>query len=256
MNSRVFFFLLSWFWLGTLMPAEASPRRERTATNFETEFLSDPALLQEEPRVIPKASPTPPAPTTPQPTASPSEPAPTTDAQASAPPAPAVATQVRWREMEDADGRRLRVAVDGSQEVRTQTGVRPSDLPLDSGAIGARRSSRETAIAINAPAGGGLFVGTEIPYPTEYAPARVQGGWGSGYTVVPSTPTRFGSRETGVRVGPGGFQSTEFEGFINYGSPIRTLAPVFDAEGRPAGFQVIETPNRILQPVFRTIEIR
>lgn len=106
---------------------------------------------------------------------------------------------------------------------------------------------------------GHLFVGQTIPVPVEYAPARVSQTVGPGTittVVVPSTPTRFAPVETGVSFGDNGLRSRELSGFINYGSPIRTLAPVFDAQGQPAGYQVIETPNRILQPVFRNIEMR
>jgi hypothetical protein len=243
---------LVFFGQGLAAWAQSSVREKRGPSNFATEFLTDPALLREEPRVIPRPSPQDPVSSTPAPASS------TEEAQSSEPvptPTPAATRPIRWREMEDADGRRLRVAVDGDEEIRVQTGVLQSELPRDSGAMTARRV-RESNVAITMPSGSGLFVGTEIPFPTDYSPARVSAGWGSGTTVVPSTPTRFGSRETGVHFGPGGFRQTEFEGFIDYGSPIRTIAPVFDAEGRPAGFQIIETPNRILQPVFRTIEIR
>jgi len=73
--------------------------------------------------------------------------------------------------------------------------------------------------------------------------------------VVPATPTRFATTPVGTSFGNNGFRSREFQGFINYGSPIRTFAPVFDAQGRQVGLQVFETPNPVLQPVFRTIEI-
>ena len=105
----------------------------------------------------------------------------------------------------------------------------------------------------------GLFVGQTVPVPTEYAPARWQTSVGSGgvtTVVIPATPTRFAPLQTGITLGSEGMRSTELRGFMDYGSPIRTLVPIFDAQGRVIGYQAIESPNRILQPVIRTIEVR
>ena len=50
-----------------------------------------------------------------------------------------------------------------------------------------------------------------------------------------------------------GFEETAIEGFIDYGSPIRTAVPVYNDKGEIIGTAVQEYPNPILQPVFRTI---
>lgn len=100
-----------------------------------------------------------------------------------------------------------------------------------------------------------IFVGQEIPVPTGYSPARVQVGAGGYPVVTPSQPSSFETRRTGVLMESNGtarFEVTEFEGFINYGSPIRTAIPVYDEKGNPVGIQVLTTPNPILQPVFKT----
>ena len=86
-----------------------------------------------------------------------------------------------------------------------------------------------------------IEVVVEFRYPTEFEPPKVPniavgfGGAGAGYTpVTPTTPTTFETRNTGVTlevepvVGPDGEtidlnlapQVVEFDGFINYGSPI------------------------------------
>src|SRR4030095_9326548 len=92
----------------------------------------------------------------------------------------------------------------------------------------------------------------EFRYPTEFDPPQIPqnfgntGGNGGGtgvtlqlpgsFPVTPTTPTGFETRNTGVTlevepvVGPDGYtidlslvpQVVEFEGFINYGSPITT----------------------------------
>jgi hypothetical protein len=68
-----------------------------------------------------------------------------------------------------------------------------------------------------------------------------------------STPRAFETRRTGVSIDPSGFEETELEGFIDYGSPIRTVVPVYNEKGELVGTAVQEHPNPILQPVFRTI---
>jgi general secretion pathway protein D len=116
----------------------------------------------------------------------------------------------------------------------------------------------------------------EFIYPTEYEPPElpnsvgatgglggggIDGGGGAGiFPVTPATPTAFETRNTGVtleiqptigannlvidlRFAP---EIVEFEGFINYGSPI--TSPTSDALGNPA--QVVITENRIEMPVF------
>ena len=50
-----------------------------------------------------------------------------------------------------------------------------------------------------------------------------------------------------------GFEETYIEGFIDYGSPIRTVVPVYNEKGEVIGTTVQERRNPILQPVFKTI---
>lgn len=123
----------------------------------------------------------------------------------------------------------------------------------------------------------------EFIYPTEFDPpelpqqvgsANFGGGGGGGFPdipltgqvssfpVTPTTPTTFEMRPVGVTldvdatIGPDGFtidmalrpEVVEFEGFINYGSPIQ--AGAIDALGQPT--TVVLTENRIEQPVFST----
>jgi general secretion pathway protein D len=115
----------------------------------------------------------------------------------------------------------------------------------------------------------------EFIYPTEFEPPEIPqdfGGGGSlfggggvgqtggGFPVTPTTPTAFETRNTGVTLeveptlGADGYtidltlapEVVEFEGFVNYGSPIQTSA--VDALGNPT--TIILTENRIEQPVF------
>jgi len=115
----------------------------------------------------------------------------------------------------------------------------------------------------------------EFIYPTEYEPPelpnQVGGGFGGGggiglgttgssFPVTPATPTSFDTKKTGVTlevepsVGANDnvidlrFSPTivEFEGFVNYGSPI--TSPASDALGNPV--QIVITENRIEMPVF------
>ena len=123
----------------------------------------------------------------------------------------------------------------------------------------------------------------EFRYPTQFDPPKIPDTVGStsgtigGTTsvpITPTTPTAFETRNTGVTlevepvVGPDGItidlnlvpQVVEFEGFINYGSPI--LAP-------PSGFtdpltgmfnllgqnDRVLTPNVINQPIFNSRKI-
>ncbi|MBL6921214.1 MAG: type II and III secretion system protein [Akkermansiaceae bacterium] len=115
----------------------------------------------------------------------------------------------------------------------------------------------------------------EFIYPTEYEPPELPnqvgatgnnggvglgGGGGGGFPVTPATPTSFDTKKTGVtlevepqvgandnvidlRFSP---SVVEFEGFVNYGSPI--TSPASDALGNPV--QVVITENRIEMPVF------
>lgn len=112
----------------------------------------------------------------------------------------------------------------------------------------------------------------EFIYPTEYEPPQLPSSVGTTqaggdategaaiFPVTPATPTAFETRNTGVvleieptiadnnytidlRLVP---EMVEFEGFINYGSPIQS--PATDALGNPV--QITITENRIEQPVF------
>jgi general secretion pathway protein D len=119
----------------------------------------------------------------------------------------------------------------------------------------------------------------EFIYPTEYEPPELPnsvgatggvggaaGGGGAGiFPVTPATPTTFDTRKTGVileiepnvgandsvidlRFAP---EIVEFEGFVNYGSPI--TSPASDALGNPV--QVVITENRIEMPIFSTRKV-
>jgi general secretion pathway protein D len=120
----------------------------------------------------------------------------------------------------------------------------------------------------------------EFPYPTEYDPPQIPqnfggglqvgggggvGGGGAGggsFPVTPANPNSFQFRNTGVSmeveatVGDDGYtidlnlapEVTEFEGFINYGSPIQTTSTNALGQSVP----VVLTENKILQPVFAT----
>ncbi|QIF05683.1 Amuc_1098 family type IV pilus outer membrane protein [Roseimicrobium sp. ORNL1] len=117
----------------------------------------------------------------------------------------------------------------------------------------------------------------EFIYPTEFDPPQIPQSVGattgstvgtsssSTFPVTPTTPTAFEMRPVGVRmevdpvIGPDGYtidlnlapEVTEFEGFINYGSPINTSST--DALGNPT--TVTLTENRIEQPIFSTRKV-
>ena len=119
----------------------------------------------------------------------------------------------------------------------------------------------------------------EFRYPTQFQPPQIPQTFaerstfatgttigtgasaGSGaFPVTPTTPTAFETRNTGVTlevepvVGPDGVtidlnlvpQVVEFEGFVNYGSPIQTTSTNFLGQTST----VILTPNIINQPIF------
>lgn len=127
----------------------------------------------------------------------------------------------------------------------------------------------------------------EFIYPTDYTEPQLPsstgsndngnnngwpgiGGGGSqasinAFPVTPSTPTGFTTRPVGVtleiepNITDGQFvidfrfvpEIVEFDGFINYGSPISTAG--IDADGNPA--TVVITENRIEMPVFSTRKV-
>jgi general secretion pathway protein D len=120
----------------------------------------------------------------------------------------------------------------------------------------------------------------EFIYPTEYDPPEIPNSFGgggniagvpgvtqtgSGFPVTPATPTAFEVRNTGVTLevdpvlGADNYtidlnlapEVVEFDGFINYGSPIQTTA--IDGLGNIQN--VIITENRIEMPVFNTRKV-
>jgi len=113
----------------------------------------------------------------------------------------------------------------------------------------------------------------EFRYPSEYDLPQVQASTGTAFTpVVPTTPTAFEMKPTGITleveptVGPDGYtidlvlapRVVEFDGFINYGSPINasvagviTLVPLVLGPGT----EIVATQNVINQPVFSTREV-
>jgi general secretion pathway protein D len=115
----------------------------------------------------------------------------------------------------------------------------------------------------------------EFRYATQFTPPQVPnitGGGGVGGTVsisvvTPTTPTAFETRNTGVTlevepvVGPDGVtidlnlvpQVVEFEGFVNYGSPIFGINPSILTNALNS--QVLLTPNVINQPIFSTRKV-
>src|SRR5204862_3362121 len=124
----------------------------------------------------------------------------------------------------------------------------------------------------------------EFRYPTQFTPPQVPsitgGGSGTGTVsisvVTPTTPTAFETRNTGVTlevepvVGPDGVtidlnlvpQVVEFEGFINYGSPIfgiqppaTSLNPITGVTSLLTSPSVLLTQNVINQPIFSTRKV-
>jgi general secretion pathway protein D len=117
----------------------------------------------------------------------------------------------------------------------------------------------------------------EFRYPTTFTPPQVPSISSSTNTVVggvvpvvvtPTTPQTFETRNTGVTlevepvVGPDGItidlnlvpQVVEFEGFINYGSPINAVG-VNSVAGISVSTPVLLTENVINQPIFSTRKV-
>ena len=122
----------------------------------------------------------------------------------------------------------------------------------------------------------------EFPYPSEFNPPEPPPpntnngfttiGFGQVTTqgiVTPSTPTAFEKRNLGVTlevepiVGADGYtidlslspEVVDFDGFINYGSPILGAQGVF-VGGLPVAIQnTIITPNVVNQPIFSTRKV-
>jgi general secretion pathway protein D len=120
----------------------------------------------------------------------------------------------------------------------------------------------------------------EFRYPTQFQPPQIPQTTGGGNSsgsgmnttiniqpVTPTTPTAFETRNTGVTlevepvVGPDGVtidlnlvpQVVEFEGFINYGSPI--LAPKVSLFAGLTQADRVLTDNVINQPIFSTRKV-
>ncbi len=105
-----------------------------------------------------------------------------------------------------------------------------------------------------------ITAGQQIPVPVQYAAPQVIANQQGGVVVVPATPTSFGVVQTGATMGSDGagntmLRDTEFNGFVNYGSPIRAVVPAQNQRGQPNAVQVI-LPNPVLVPVTTTIERR
>jgi general secretion pathway protein D len=144
-----------------------------------------------------------------------------------------------------------------------------------------------------------ITLSREFPYPQEFEPPQVPQNSGGGSAVIgtssqsdpivtPSFPTDFTTRNLGVtlevepQIGPDGYtidlnlspEVVDFEGFINYGSPIyvpnrqflgQELNQQFDSVGNVVGAQLLDvftpttqrllTENVINQPIFSTRKV-
>lgn len=119
----------------------------------------------------------------------------------------------------------------------------------------------------------------EFRYPSEYDLPQITQTPGAVFTpVTPTSPTAFETKPVGIvlevdpTVGPDGYtidlvlspRVVEFEGFINYGSPISTVATITQGSQDPiTGFftinafnqNILVTENVINQPVFSSREV-
>ena len=111
----------------------------------------------------------------------------------------------------------------------------------------------------------------EFRYPSEYDLPQVSATTGlTQFTpVTPTTPTAFEMKPTGITleveptVGPDGYtielvlapRVIEFDGFINYGSPIRANIQYYEAGILLSQGIITVTDNVINQPVFSTREV-
>ncbi len=121
----------------------------------------------------------------------------------------------------------------------------------------------------------------EFRYPTEFDPpqvpqssgtsttsgGRVTGGFVTSPIITPTTPSAFETRNIGVTlevtptVGADGYtidldlspEVVDFDGFINYGSPILGLTSSGGIASRPSSS--IISPNVINQPIFSTRKV-
>jgi general secretion pathway protein D len=111
----------------------------------------------------------------------------------------------------------------------------------------------------------------EFRYPTQFDPPQVSAANGQQYTpVVPNAPTEWETKPTGITleveptIGPDSYtiemllvpRIIEFDGFINYGSPINATVAAINPLGGLFPSRTFEaTPNTINQPVFSTREV-
>ena len=115
----------------------------------------------------------------------------------------------------------------------------------------------------------------EFRYPTQFDPPQLSSAAGSQYTpVVPNSPSAWDTKNTGITleveptVGPDSYtielrlapRVIEFDGFINYGSPIKASVArisAVDLVGFSFGpsFEFIATENIMNQPVFSVREV-
>ncbi|MCX6968735.1 MAG: type II and III secretion system protein [Verrucomicrobia bacterium] len=111
----------------------------------------------------------------------------------------------------------------------------------------------------------------EFRYPSEYDLPQVSSTTGlTQFTpVTPTTPTAFEMKPTGITleveptVGPDGYtielvlapRVIEFDGFINYGSPINANIQYYELGVLLAQRTIVVTDNTINQPVFSTREV-
>ena len=108
----------------------------------------------------------------------------------------------------------------------------------------------------------------EFIYPTEFDPPEIPQEFGTAtgdggvasFPVTPTTPTAFETRNVGttLEVEPVISQDgtsvelnlapsvVEFEGMVNYGSPIQTFS---------GGEAIVLTENKIVQPIFRVVQL-
>jgi general secretion pathway protein D len=139
-----------------------------------------------------------------------------------------------------------------------------------------------------------IVVARELRYPTEFSPPQIPQSVGSSRTslisggtivksvsqqgnapITPTTPTAFEKRDVGITlevepvISPDGRtvdlniapSSVEFEGFIDYGTPIRNSITSFNLTeflfGTGSGLSSINflQENKILQPIFRTNKV-
>lgn len=118
-----------------------------------------------------------------------------------------------------------------------------------------------------------ITLAREVAFPTEYSAPTIIVGRGGGFTVIPSTPTKFEKRNVGVTsettstYNPDGSitldvntEVSEFEGFVNYGSAILPAGglgriPVNGAVGDPTFFAPFIDAGAIRFPIISTTRI-